>query len=255
MNIEVWKKEYYTLHEDFKFPCPNCNNTTLQFLKDAYKSHTEGQSRAYINENEDWEHELLTLTCSGTFLCTGCKEHVVFTGNSSYQEVRYIEKHTHKHIHEMLEEFKPIFFHPTLKIFLVPQKCPDSLKAAIIASFKLFWCELPACANKIRVSLEILMNEQRIRKTITSSNGNRRKLMLHQRIQLFENKKPEIASYLEAIKWIGNTGSHLGDVNRMDILEAYKVYEYCLRKLYSDEEKIVKQISKGINKNRGVRKR
>jgi len=67
--------------------------------------------------------------------------------------------------------------------------------------------------------------------------------------------KPDIADFLLAIKWIGNTGSHTGKLERIDVLEAYELLELSLNKLYDDTEIKLSKISKEIIKRKGTRKR
>ncbi|AVR45432.1 hypothetical protein C7S20_09200 [Christiangramia fulva] len=85
------------------------------------------------------------------------------------------------------------------------------------------------------------------------NNGKRKPISLHKRILIFDNK--ELTDLLIAIKWIGNTGSHLGDLETIDILEAYKLLEFALNRLYANPEKEIKKITKDINKRKGTRKR
>jgi len=70
---------------------------------------------------------------------------------------------------------------------------------------------------------------------------------------LFGNQ--EVKELLLAIKWIGNTGSHVGKLETIDILETYQLLEFALKKLFGNEESKIKKITKEINKRKGIRKR
>jgi hypothetical protein len=54
-----------------------------------------------------------------------------------------------------------------------------------------------------------------------------------------------------AIKWIGNKGSHLGGIEKNDLLDAYELLEYSLNKLYNDPSKRLDKIAKRIIKRKG----
>ncbi len=99
------------------------------------------------------------------------------------------------------------------------------------------------------------MNEQGVNKTFLTRRRKRKKYTLHDRIEEFKKKNKEVADYLLAIKWIGNTGSHPGELEKEDILEAYQLLEHSLLSLYDNKEERLRKISKEINSRKGVRKR
>ena len=60
------------------------------------------------------------------------------------------------------------------------------------------------------------MNDRGIVKTKASKKGKRQKLTLHERINYFGRKYPDLKTILIATKWIGNAGSHVGDISKED---------------------------------------
>ena len=62
-----------------------------------------------------------------------------------------------------------------------------------------------------------------------------------------------IGNQLMAIKWIGNDGSHYKKITKEDILDAFKILEYCLNKIYVKEEEEIKKLAKKINTIKGTR--
>lgn len=98
------------------------------------------------------------------------------------------------------------------------------------------------------------MNQQKVKKTYIQK-GKRRRFTLHQRIEEFKLVKFEIANFLLAIKWIGNSGSHIGKLESKDILVAYELLEHTLNKLFDDKDSELKKKSKEINQRRGIRKK
>jgi len=245
MEIEKWKKRKFTESSTFKWPCPNCNNTSLELIKDKLFSKMTAQSIEMSAHIPDYA---LDLIFNGVLKCKSCSEHIVFTGKGHPSPEYDSNKHS-----RYQAWFSPTYFEPTLNIFDIPENCPEIVTTEIINSFKLFWCDLPSCANKVRISLEILLTENKVKRYVVNNNGKRKSINLHDRIQIFNND--ELKDLLLAIKWVGNTGSHLGDLKPIDILETYQLLEYALTKLYCNQEAEIKKISKDINKRKGTRKR
>jgi len=93
------------------------------------------------------------------------------------------------------------------------------------------------------------MDEQSINKTIIVRH-KRRILSLHERIELFKLRFPEIGNSLLAIKWIGNSGSHYDTLTQDDVLDAYTLLDFSLSKLYNNQEQVIKKLAKDINKKK-----
>ena len=93
-----------------------------------------------------------------------------------------------------------------------------------------------------------------------NSKGQRVKLTLHQRIVEFNAKDKDIGELLLALKWIGNTGSHVGEIERQDLIHAFQLLEYSLIELYEKRTETLRRLSKKIIKSKkpishSVRKR
>ncbi len=254
MKIRDWINNSFTVNSKIKWPCPNCNKPTLKIDKEKF--HYDETAGSKMNhQNEFWEFELATLIFSGKLICEKCGETVTITGYGSIESIQYYDQTTNDLQGEIFEEFEPIFFHPPLNIFKIPENCPKKVKNEIIDSFKLFWFDLPSCANTLRTSLEHLLNEEKVKKAAMRKKGGLRRLKLHERILEYKNKNNEVAEFLEAIKWIGNTGSHIGALERTDLLDAYELLEFSLNKLFNNKEIELQKITKEINKRKGTRKK
>jgi len=53
-----------------------------------------------------------------------------------------------------------------------------------------------------------------------------------------------------AIKWIGNAGSHYGDIDQNDIFDGFDLLKYSIDKIYNSHEKEIVNMTKKINKKR-----
>lgn len=253
MNLQDWNHTQF--HDDTKltWPCPNCNSAALTFSKSNVLIDETPETKEMQND-EYWEFEWMKYNVSGALFCNNCKNQTMFSGTAHVHHYQGYDQFTEEQEEEYYRVYEPEFFSPTLNLFLIPEKCPENVKKEIVSSFRLFWIDLSSCANKIRVSLEILLDTQKVKK-ISTKGGKKSRIKLHDRILEFKKKNNEVGSYLEAIKWIGNSGSHVGVLERIDLLEAYELLEFSLQKLYNDKETKIKKITSEIIARKGTRKR
>jgi len=252
MDKDIWLKASFTKKRVPDWPCPHCSKATLRF--DTFKSEETALSKTF-HSNEDWGPEFLHYSFTGSLTCPSCNEFVAFLGSGSEEFDYYYDDYHDQHVEKNYSLFYPKYFFPALQLFKIPDKCPSDVKQAISDSFALYWNDRSSCANKIRVSLELLMNQLKVRKYLITEQRIKKRLSLHARIEAFKTSKPDIADFLLAIKWIGNTGSHSGKIEEIDILEAYEMLELTLNKLYDNKEDELKRVAKAINKRKGTRKR
>lgn len=146
----------------------------------------------------------------------------------------------------------PLYVEPSVEFFQAPDECPESVTNEVRRAFSLFWCDQGSCANRIRSSVELLMNHFRIPKRIMIK-GKFRWRTLHNRVELFKAKNPDIGSHLLALKWIGNTGSHVGAVTADDLFDGFEILNYALDELFLKRSESVKKLTKQINKAKRAR--
>ena len=56
-----------------------------------------------------------------------------------------------------------------------------------------------------------------------------------------------------AVKWIGNDGSHEGDLSQNDLLDVFEILNYVLDEMYEQRAKNVAKLATKINKAKGSR--
>lgn len=252
MDLNIWMTKLFYEQSKIEWHCPNCYNKSLKIVKDSLKKNETVLSKKMRTDEDFWEIEWITEVFSGILECANCGEPVMVSGYAHPEQNGYYDHGTGEYSHEYDTAFYPTFFEPALPIFQIPKECPENVREEINNSFKLFWFDLSSCANKIRSSLELLMNEENV-KRYEIIKGKRQVISLHKRIENYKNS--ELIEYFLAVKWIGNIGSHVGDLERVDILNVYKVLEFALNKIYDNTEKEVKKITKSINKSKGVPKK
>ena len=87
-----------------------------------------------------------------------------------------------------------------------------------------------------------------MKSTIINRHHKRVGLPLHARIIEYRKKNQQLADLLLAVKWIGNSGSHDSKITKDDTLDAYRILEYVLTKLYSNNETELIKMATQINK-------
>jgi len=246
----IFKNAFQTrnIHD---WTCPTCHKGALITESKNIKTFENADSLSGHGQLE-WEHEWMRGIFLGLLKCsnTSCNETVVISGNFysvEDQEYDHLSDRYDIVINKMLT---PTFFNPPLHIFQINKDLPDNIREEIINSFNVYWLDISSCANKIRVVVELIMDDMKIPKTFLSRN-KRKGYSLHKRIELFKGTKPEQAELLMAIKWIGNSGSHTSDsLTKDDILDSYEILEHVTTKLYETDSKRIAKLTKTINKRK-----
>ena len=246
----IWKN-WFTADNIPAWTCPSCNHGTLTAEKKDIKTF-EAISSQNSRQEEDWDPEWVWGQFTGILKCDDekCGETVVMAGRMDVQGDHEYDEQFEGYNFVYLEYLRPNIFMPTLNIFQIHKDVPKDICKAIKESFKLFWIDSSSCGNKIRTVVELIMDEQKVAKTYID-RGKRKGYSLHKRIELFKAIKPDEAELLMAIKWIGNSGSHVNDeLKKDDTLDAYEILEYVTIKLYEKDTHRIKALSKTINKRK-----
>ena len=232
--------------------CPTCGIGELTFNKDWVKrdrnSSTKQEHPDYISQfpEEQVEHFAGILICSNR----NCLESVATLGLVTY-EPEYEEYEGRIGEYRV---YHPKFFFPELKLFQISKSCPPVISAQVNKSFSHFFNDSSACANAIRTALELIMDDREVAKSYLSS-GRRKSYTLHKRIEIFGIGRPELQAFLTAAKWIGNAGSHIGEISKEALFDGYELLEHCIDELYDKKERI-KELTvkaKEINKKKKPR--
>lgn len=216
--------------------CPKCNEGILVPIKNCFIVHEEGTSILESTNYPDFPHENKRFRYSLTLRCNNnaCKELVISCG-SGYGVIEY-NTELKKGFYD--EKFIPEYFSPTVLLFIIPKSCPNRITEQIISSFKLFFVDPSASANYVRKAVEEILTNERV-KRYTISKRKRIRISLNYRIVAFQKNKPDVARKLLAVKWIGNEGSHIGNISKNDVLDAYEILESILDDLYVGYKKLV----------------
>jgi hypothetical protein len=216
--------------------------------------HKETVWSKRARNHDAWDTDWITYAFTAWVKCnnTACGEEAAVAGEGGVKELCAVEEAS-----EYFDTFTPHFCTPMPDIFELPKKCPTKVSNELRAAFALFWLDPSGAANRIRVALENLMDHLGIQNRRKNKQGQFDKLNLHRRIELFSITEPTIGDQLMALKWLGNTGSHDGGVDRNDVLDAFEIIENALLELVEQRSKKMAALAKDLaEKHRpGAKKR
>jgi hypothetical protein len=250
MNKNLWLQESFSYNQSMPaWLCPVCKvgtvGTSLSEIKESpSKSVKAHRNSMFAGQSEDAVFKYATrLWCSNG----SCNEEVINSGRGEYwdQYGRHIISSAFQG--PRMRNFFPEYFFPHLQIIEIPENTPDLIRQQINLSFPIYWIDRSACANKIRVSVELIMDDLGVDSLDKRKNGDTYNLSLHKRIELYSENSSELGSLLLAVKWIGNEGSHQIDLTREDVLDGFEILEHTLDELYSDRKQKIAEKAAEIN--------
>lgn len=197
-------------------------------------------------EHEAWEPDWVHgfFTARGTCSSTECGLPAAITGSMRLErsvDGHYWDGASWEH------HLKIGYVDPPLRIMHVPERCPDTVRDAIRAASRVLWADPPSAANRLRSAVEHLLTSLGIRQL----DKARKPLRTHDRIVLLRTKRPEVATVLEAVKWIGNAGSHTQNPSAIDVTKSVALLEHALTLLYDTSAQELARLAKQVNKRRG----
>ena len=129
---------------------------------------------------------------------------------------------------------------------------PRSSKKSLNESFKLFFVSPSAAANGVRIALEELLTELKIERYTLNRKGEEIRLTLGQRIDKLPDEYSHVQEMMNAVKWLGNAGSHSNDEIKIDdVMDAYELTEHILEEIYEESKERIEAIARKINENKG----
>ena len=244
---ELWKPPFETFPS---WPCPTCDIGRVALIDETLTFAETGPSKelhGHDASDPEWidERFVAMLACNNA----DCKERVVVCGRTSHEEDQDFELQEQNWV----RLFKPTFFYEAPPVFPIPENCPLEIEQELKRAFALVWVDIGSSANRLRSAIEVFLNERKVLKTTKNKKGKR--LDLHGRIKLFHTKNADAANSLEAVKWLGNEGSHanLDSLTIDDLLDGFELFEYAIERVYVRRTERLSKIAAGINKQKGKR--
>jgi Domain of unknown function (DUF4145) len=243
----LWKVTFKIIPS---WPCPSCQNSVIVLQKDSIhrlqtRRSITHQAEVHSEPTEIEERFSALMQCQNE--C--CGQVVSIGGNVIHEE----DHNDDLQILNWSVVFEPKLLLPAPKIFPIFDSCPDAVKIELERTFGLFWFDTGASANGLRSAIEALLNDLKIARTLINKKRKRDKLTLHARIQKLAIKNCEAAELLMAIKWLGNTGSHLADsaIPRDELLKGIDLFHGVIEMIYEKRAARLMKIAKTITKRKG----
>lgn len=234
----LWGKSFVRVPD---LRCPTCNSGILQ-VKDKPVVHQTAGSRADLDDCTSFEPILFVQRFTMMLVCTNarCQEGVAVCGDTF--EDLYQEQDG---CIDSVTTFEPVIMYPGPPLSDIPTGTPLEVGKALQASFVLFWADLGSAANKLRVAAERILDDKKIKRTTINARRKRVQLSLSDRIAIYASTGgAQHKDMLTALRWIGNEGSHTGNIDRDDLLTGFELMQLGLEDLYGGDYR--KQLAKKL---------
>ena len=197
------------------YPCPHCYAGALGLRKDSVMR---------AGPYHDKSAKLADSAFMGMLDCRACEGSAAVVG--------YVRKD---------DALVPKGIYPAPPIITVPAATPRAVVVELDAAFSLFWVDLSSCANKIRVSLERLLDSLGLPD-----------LPLAKRIEAAQSADKLQSEVFHALREVGNVGSHGSGVRREVVLTAFEIYEHQLDILFRPSAGLrIETLAKRIRATKG----
>lgn len=251
VNRTLWKEP---LRKDYvpNWHCPSCSGGYLRLQLDSLHAL---QTRSSIKDQDAdcWDPDWIRLRFTALLKCQNenCQESVSVAGLGKVEMMQISGNGDFDYV----ELYYPDFVKPSPNFIRVPKECPSAVRDELSKAFIAAWGDFSSAATHIRTSIELLLDflkEPRIKLT---KQKRRQTLTLHQRIKNFGNKDREISDALEAIKWVGNVGTHSSDISQDDVFDALDIIEFVLEETLVSRRKNLLALAKKVIKKKGRHRR
>lgn len=246
MDRMIWCQSLSSAHCP-SWTCPICKKGTVVLVPSSltFKETVESQ-RAH--KDDAWDPDWISYIFTAWSECNyqQCKQEFAISGIGGV-EPDYDEQGSTT----WNDYFNALQCNPMPNIITLPPKCPEAVSIALSASFKLFWSNQNACAGRIRVALECLMDSLGVSTTKIGKGEKAIELTLHGRIELFAQNNLTVGPQLMALKWLGNSGSHDSYVSQADLLDAFEIMEHTLSELIENRSEKVAALAQKLTKKHG----
>ncbi|MGO8502804.1 DUF4145 domain-containing protein [Rhizobium leguminosarum] len=247
MNRNVWNG--YFSEDDFpNFVCPTCGRGNLKLLADTFEKKSP-QYLANYRSSPEWDYTMERDQFSAFIKCdvASCGEVSVVAGGTedieAYDDEQRIILATLLH---------PSFIQPAPHIIHVSKNLDLATRTHLLKAFELYWVDLDASANRIRSCVESLLDSLKVPKFNKPARGKKRaKLVLAVRIQRFDSKRPGHKTVLDALRWVGNVGSHEGSIARETLLDGFDLLEFILGELIDNKTANRSALAKRLTEAKG----
>ncbi|MDI7862372.1 DUF4145 domain-containing protein [Rhizobiaceae bacterium n13] len=215
-----------------RFDCPRCGKGKLKTKADTFVRHEPTHVTNKL-EADELKGELSWGRFSGYLVCNapGCGEMVVVAGDFEEHYHYQHDEETGDPIEFTDTSYKPRIMHPAPPMIEVPKKLGKEAKEHMTRAFELFWSDAGACANRMRIVVELLLDQLEIPRKRPKGKAKNAHLNLSDRITILKDARPGHDKALTALRIVGNIGSHEGVVEFEELLDCFELLEDALIEL------------------------
>lgn len=207
-------------------------------------------------KNPEFEPEWIEYIFNCVFECNNdrCDGKVLCTGRGSVDVDIEVDDNGQQY-QEYNDYYRPLYFHPNLKLIILPDSTPYEVKDLLNESFRLFFTSPASAANIVRKSIEEILNDLKVGMPIIKNDDEKTFINLDKRINKLSENFESLKNRFFAIKWLGNAGSHSGDgITADDAMDAYELVEDLLLKIYGSKDDELNMLANKINTLKGPKK-
>lgn len=233
---DLWS-ESFPEHEIPAFPCPACDRGNLRYLNKSLRlEEPEGSRIAQQNGDITPLDAIFRFAMFLKCAVGKCGNIVSVHGDAMLQEQHRWEHDEERFFHLLT----PHGMHPAPPLATIPNETPRSVSDELWVAFSLFWVDHGSCANRLRISVEKVLDE------LGAPNGT-----LFERIQAFKASDPDHADTFDALRHVGNVGSHDGAVEPEAILDAFEIYQDALAELFGNRKAKIAAMKQRLIQSKG----
>lgn len=250
--MKIWNLDGFRKFDEVTITCPKCFIGNLKTIKGATQITPEGQEYSDIQYPNGIQHIFTAI-----FKCSskGCSEIFSCVGELD-KDIDQIAQDDHGEFYsDIFDFYQPKFFYPNLRYFDHSGKIPKKISVQIDYSFSNFFSDLASAANRLRSSVEVILDDIKAPKRTTNPKGKVITFRtLHDRIEHYKKYQKDISNLMMSIKVIGNEGSHnYSEIKKTDLIDGYEILFSILDRLYIKNFKRVVSIASEIVSTKRVR--
>ncbi|NEJ72070.1 DUF4145 domain-containing protein [Rhizobium phaseoli] len=145
----------------------------------------------------------------------------------------------------------PLFVRPAPHIIPVSKNLSPACNKQLGKAFELYWLDKASCANRLRIFVERLMDHFEAPTTKLTKKDKVHLLNLSERIEEFDKMKPGHKDALDALRHVGNYGSHEGQIDTAALLDCFELLEDALDELIDEKKAMLAAKAQKLIQNKG----
>lgn len=246
MERNIWRQRYGSFT---RMSCPRCRKGALRMDANSFAREEPAYNKFNDHEGDMFEDGRFKgfLRCNRSL----CGEIVVVAGNYTAEYHDDYDHETETPVTHESINYRPLIMCPAPEIIQYPSRLNRDSKTHLVRSFALFWADYAACANKLRIVTEYLLDQLGIPRVGRKGKEAHVRLDLFDRIELLKEARPGHEDALNALRLVGNVGSHDGVVDFEDLLTCYEAIEDVMSELLESRKQKLAERLKEIHERKG----